>query len=131
MQTVLVEVNGSDAAADAVRVAADLAAAFGARLVAVSLMDGDPAHADAVRALQVTLSALGRELGLDVDVRSLHRFSGDELARQAREVRADVVVVGAPGVPGTPLGETTQHILDARVAPVLVVPAVTAGTGAS
>jgi nucleotide-binding universal stress UspA family protein len=100
----------------------DLAAALGARLVAVSLVDGIPAHADAGRAVQRRLQSLGRELGINVEVRTLHGHSNDELVQQARGVAADLVVFAGTLERPSHVGETVEQVLSLAHIPVLVVP---------
>jgi nucleotide-binding universal stress UspA family protein len=127
MQTILVSVDRSGVADRAATVAADLAAAFGARLVAVSVTDGaasqgGPLQDGAIPAVQRRLRSLGRELGIDVDVRSSHGRAGDELVRHIREVAADLVVIAAPESPEGSVGSVVEQVLSACGVPVLVVP---------
>ena len=122
MQTILVAVNESGAAVRAATTAADLAAALGARLVAVAVADAVPAHAEAIRAVQRRVESLGRELGIDVAVRTLLEGDDDALVEQAKAVSADlVVVVGAAERPGA-MGEAAERVLLTGRVPVLVVP---------
>jgi nucleotide-binding universal stress UspA family protein len=121
MQTILVAVDESGAAPHAAAVAADLAAAFGARLVAVSVTDGGSSVPTVVPAVQRQVRSLGRELGIDVDVRSSHGSAEEELVRQIRDVAADLVVVAAGDLPGSAAQVAEQVLARCRV-PVLVVP---------
>lgn len=122
MQTILVEINGSGVAARAASIAADLAAALGARLIAVSVFDGVPANADAVHAVQRRVQSLGRGLGIDVDVRTVHGDASDELLQQVRAVAPDLVVVAGNAERPGAIGVTAEQVLATCHVPVLVVP---------
>jgi len=122
MDTILLVVNESSVAVRAATIAADLAAGMGARLVAVSVVDGVRSPADAVRALQRRAQSLGRELGVHVDVVTLHGDGDDELVQHAAAVGADLVVIGGTAERPGSFGRTAERILAAGRAPVLVVP---------
>jgi nucleotide-binding universal stress UspA family protein len=123
METILVVVDESGVAERAVSMAADLAAGLGARLVAVSVVDGLTASVNVVRAVQRRVQSLGRELGIDVDVVTLHGHPVDEVVVQkARAVGADLVVVAGSGDQPDGVGETAGRLLHTWRLPVLVVP---------
>jgi nucleotide-binding universal stress UspA family protein len=112
MDTIMVVVGRSDE--HAATIATDLAAALGARLVAVSVADGARADVEAVRVVHRHVQAIGRQVGIRVDVRTLHGPDRGEVLRQAARERADVVVVGQhPEV---------EELVRSSPVPVLVVP---------
>lgn len=144
IRTIMVAVDDSSAAFRAAEVAVDLALALGARLVAVSVVDGvaaeepvlsvvwssspnhDRAQLTAVSAVQRHVRGLAVRAGIRVDVCTVHGRVADELLEQARHLRADLVVVGRadrPGVRLTHVGRTAEQVLEFCDVPVLVVPA--------
>jgi nucleotide-binding universal stress UspA family protein len=147
MRTIMVAVDDSSAAFRAAAVAVDLAAALGARLVAVSVVDGVRAEEpvlsgrhppipdqvssqlSAVRAVQRHVRGLAGRAGVDLDVRTVHGHVADSLLDQARHLAADLVVVGRvdrPGVRLAHVGRTAEQVLEFCDVPVLVVPALRA-----
>jgi nucleotide-binding universal stress UspA family protein len=144
IRTIMVAVNDSSAAFGAAAVAVDLATALGARLVAVSVVDGpqaeDPtlrrrqlngpdetgAQLAAVDAAQRHLRTLADRAGLELDLRTVRGRVADELLEQARHLVADLVVVGRTDRTGVRLGHvgrTAEEVLEFCEVPVLVVPA--------
>ncbi len=139
IRTIVLGVDDSAAAFHAAAVAVELAAALGAALVAVSVVDGltedlamppvpdtAPSAEDrAVRAAQRHVRALAERAGLAIDTRTLHGQVADRLLTVARECGADLVVVGRqdrPGVRLTHVGRTAEQVLEFSAVPVLVVP---------
>jgi len=145
IRTILVAVDDSTAAFRAAATAVDLAAALGARLVAVSVVDGADVRAPVGPAARVgptaddaaaglaTASAVQRHVrrlaeraGVEVDLRTVHGRVAEEVLDQARGVGADLVVVGRvdrPGVRIAHVGRTAEQVLEFSEVPVLVVPA--------
>ncbi len=139
IEKILVAVDDSSAAFKAAAVAVDLAASLKSRLVAVSVVDGphleDPHLAapgitvdqfEAVRAVQSHVRSLASRAGVGVEVRTLHGRVADELLKAARQLGADLVVVGRvdrPGLRVTHVGRTAEQVLEFCDVPVLVVPA--------
>jgi len=142
--TIMVAVDDSSAAFQAAEVAVDLAAALGARLVAVSVVDGAGAEEPvlvgrtlgsvarpgdqlaAMGAVQRHVRTLAGRAGVDLEVRTVHGHVADALLDQARELGADLVVVGRvdrPGVRLTHVGRTAEQVLEFCAVPVMVVPA--------
>lgn len=132
MQLILVAVDGHTVATRAVTVAADLAAALGARLAALSVLDGDPDRGELARGAQRQLEGLGRHLGVEVTVTSVHcdeRRHCDEFLSGIARLAPDLVVMPAPAPPAD-LGDAVADVLRSRRVPVLVVPADPPGPGA-
>jgi nucleotide-binding universal stress UspA family protein len=128
IDTILVAVDDTPAAAAAAVVAVDLATAMGAHLIAISVLDGG--HADVVRAAQQHVAHLADRAGLRVDLRTVHSAAPGALLDEARSTGADLVVVGRldpkAGGPAA-LSPTAEHALDFGDLPVLVVPAASNG----
>lgn len=144
IRTIMVAVDDSSAAFRAAGVAVDLAAALGARLVAVSVVDGAQAEEPALRGrswgsgdrpgdqlaamagVQRHVRALARRAAVELEVRTVRGHVADELLEQARLLEADLVVVGRvdrPGVRLTHVGRTAEQVLEFSTVPVMVVPA--------
>lgn len=124
IRTIVVAVDDSSAAFRAAATAVDLAAALGARLVAVSVVDG--ADAASAGAVHRHVHKLAERAGIEVDLRTVHGRVAEEVLDQARSVDADLVVVGRvdrPGLRIAHVGRTAEQVLEFCEVPVLVVPA--------
>lgn len=144
--TIVVGVDSSDAAREALRWAADEARLRGAKIVAVHAWSfvppapiGDPgmiaipsgdlaaqldAESQAARAdLDGTVAgALGSSPGVDVESRLVEEDAGDALVSASEGV--DLVVVGSHGKSGLRaalLGSVSRHVVDHAKCPVVVV----------
>jgi nucleotide-binding universal stress UspA family protein len=145
---IVVGVDGSDAAQEALRWAADEAKLRFAPLVAVSAWSfvpvqpiGDPgmlalpagdlagqlgAESDAARmALESAVSdALGREPGMEVEQKLVEGDAGDVLVAESES--AELLVVGSHGRSGIKaalLGSVSRHVVSHAACPVVVVKA--------
>jgi nucleotide-binding universal stress UspA family protein len=149
--TIMVAVDDSSAAFRAAAVAVDLARALGARVVAVSVVDGvlveapvpatqrlaedvaGDAQLVAAAAAQRHVGVLAARSGVVLEGRTVRGRVAEELLAQARDVGADLVVVGRvdrPGVRLAHVGRTAEQVLEFCDVPVLVVPAARpSGTG--
>jgi nucleotide-binding universal stress UspA family protein len=137
-RTIIWATDGSGPADRALPTALELAADSDGKLVVV--------HADEVLGIragnvplladeedvQRVLAAKVKELvesGVDANLRVIHgvnRDPADLIADVAREVKADVIVVGTRGhgrIAGMLLGSVTQRLLHVAPCPVLAVPA--------
>lgn len=133
---IVVGVDGSENAARAVHVAADLAALAGAEVVAVHAVgllegggDGTLTPADRHAALRDELEQRWcRELG-DAGVQTSHELRDGNpvvvLLAVAEEVGADLIVLGSRGLGGFPellLGSTSTQVSQHAPCPVVIVP---------
>lgn len=141
IRTILVAVDDSRAAFRAASVAVELADRLGARLVAVSVLDGvlaetpagvrprpglRPGGPDASVAAQRHVRELAARAGVEIELRTVRGHVADTLLDEARRVDAGLVVVGRvdrPGVRLTHVGRTAEQVLEFSEIPVLVVPA--------
>ncbi len=139
IKEILVAVDDSSAAFRAAGVAVELAAALRARLIAVSVVDGVAAEEPwlrpaagpvdeltAVRGAQSHVRGLADRADVPLEVRTVRGQVADQLLEAARDVGADLVVVGRvdrPGVRLTHVGRTAEQVLEFCEVPVLVVPA--------
>ena len=138
LRTILVATDFSPAAETAVERAADLAAAYGARLALVHAvawsddLDTGSEQADAAmlvlrQAAAARLEAAASPLrgrGLDPVTRVAVGPSSQVIIGAARELDADLVVVGTRGLTGwrhVLLGSTAQLVLEGAACPVLAV----------
>jgi nucleotide-binding universal stress UspA family protein len=134
--TVVVGTDGSSPAEEAVRTAAELAAAGGMRLVVVSAYgtapQGDPGASPVVppdRARAEEVSERGRvlaeELGVaDPEALTVEGPSADVLLEAALGARADLLVLGARGVTKPQralLGATANRVSHHATCDVLIV----------
>ncbi len=130
--TILVAVDGSEAAFHVAQVAVDLAAALGDRVVALSVLhDGDPgggpgagggpAAGGGLIAALGRVAAMARACGVPVETLRVHGRTEDQLLAHAARLRVRFVVVGRgdqhPAGPD-PIG----RVLDLSTVPVVVVP---------
>jgi nucleotide-binding universal stress UspA family protein len=135
--TVVWATDGSDAADRALPFAKELAAAPGARLLAVhvpELLAGRfvdyPMYVDDEELEAKIIGQVhdAREEGLDATytfLRTGHAGSAQLIVEAAREVGADVIVVGTRGhgpLAGLLVGSVTQRLLHLAPCPVLAVP---------
>jgi nucleotide-binding universal stress UspA family protein len=141
IRTILVVVDDTKPSQQAASVAVELAAAVGAQLVAVSVIDDgerssggpasststDAAHLEAVRAAQDRVRRLAAGTGLrGIDLRTIHSHAVDSLLKEARDAGADLVVVPrleARDNGTAVMAPSAARMLEHGVIPVLVVPA--------
>jgi nucleotide-binding universal stress UspA family protein len=137
-KTVLWATDGSEAAERALPFAKSLATAFDGALAVVHVKElmigragGYPVLADEEE-LEARIRAQVDELraeGFDATFKLVTRTGGHAahvIAEHARELGADVIVVGTRGyspVPGLLLGSITQRLLHIAPCPVFAVPA--------
>jgi nucleotide-binding universal stress UspA family protein len=136
-RTILWATDGSDVAAQAFPYALELAGAAGAKLVIahareifVGRAGGYPVLADEDELSELIEAQVEKAGACGVDVSSVVRtctagHSASMIAEIAREVGADLIVVGTHGhgrVGGLLLGSVTQGLLLAHVCPVLATP---------
>ena len=145
-KTIVVGVDGSDAALEALRWAADEARLRSASLVAVHAWSfipaqpiGDPGmlampagdlagqlgtESDAARSVleDAVSEALGAEPGVEIELRIAEGDAGDALV--AESLSAELVVVGSHGRSGFKaalLGSVSRHVVSHAACPVVVV----------
>jgi nucleotide-binding universal stress UspA family protein len=146
-KTIIWATDGSEAADRALPTALDLTAEASGKLLVVHAderMGGRAAGAHVIaneEDVQSQLVAKVNDLvesGIDASFRVVHgtnKDPADLIAEVAREIHADVIVVGTRGhgrVAGMLLGSVTQRLLHVAPCPVLAVPAkiaVAAGVG--
>jgi nucleotide-binding universal stress UspA family protein len=138
VSTVAVGVDGSATAAEAVRMAAELARRFEAKLVLLSAFDdsrrGSPVGAGESVELQWVTSPAARvretleraeedlkREGLDCSTRIDEGDPGDVLIRLAEECGADVLVVGNKGMQRRMLGSVPNTVTHKAGCSVFVV----------
>ncbi len=125
METIFAGTDLSASATNAVAWAADIASAFGARMIAVSAVEAQTIATDdqIEEQLKMTRSLLGAELErLGGDVRGVARFGDprDILINVTHQESADLIVVGAPTtVSGSGI---LRHLLHHAHSPIAVVP---------
>jgi nucleotide-binding universal stress UspA family protein len=146
--TIVVGVDGSDAARDALRWASDEARLRNAQLVAVHVWSfipaaalGDPgmlampagdlpgqlgAESEAASSVLETAvaEALGAEPAVEIDRRIVEGDAGEALVTEGAD--ADLIVVGSHGRSGFKaalLGSVSRHVVDHARCPVVVVKA--------
>ncbi|PKN56479.1 MAG: hypothetical protein CVU56_16090 [Deltaproteobacteria bacterium HGW-Deltaproteobacteria-14] len=127
----LVPVDGSEGSARGARYASELAELAGATVTLLHIIPAaeDPdAVADLLRAQRgpfaVACDAMGRELG-EVDHRIAYGEAASAIMRTAREVGADLIVLGSRGL--TPEEDAwtrslSRRLLSQATCPVLVIP---------
>jgi nucleotide-binding universal stress UspA family protein len=136
-KNIVVGTDGSATAEIAVRQAAELAKANGATLHVVSAYrpttaktQGAPGDewqilpSDLVDAVLTDAIALGHLLGVEVEVRGSRGDPAKAIVRIAKEVDADVVVVGNKGMRGTKrfvLGSVPNKVAHSAPCAVLIV----------
>lgn len=140
MRKILVAANDSNTARRAIDAGVELAASEGAELVfarVVSMLDFAPANNgngpeapparvpraedDAVLSGALALAA---EHGISARAELLVGYASKQILRLAREIDADVIVVGSRGlgpVKGAMLGSTSREVLAKADRPVMVV----------
>lgn len=146
MRTIMVAVDDSPAAFRAATVAVDLARRLSARLVAVTVVDGQlagepvpgrlrspaehpagqlAARRQAAQAAQQHVRVQASQLGVQIELRTTQGHVADALLEQAREISADLVVIGRAESARVHLGHvghTAEQVLEFSTVPVLVVP---------
>ena len=136
-ETVVVGTDGSETATIAVREAAELAKAHGgtlhvvssyrpasSRTVAAGSEQWQIMPADRVDAVLEEAAALGRVLGVAVEVHSTRSDPAAAIVRVAKEVGAGVVVVGNKGLKGAKrflLGSVPAKVAQEAPCAVLIV----------
>ena len=136
ISTLAVGFDGSSTAAEAVKVAAEMAEAFGAKLVLLSAFDGDAplrtegesvelqwAHNSSAR-ISDSIEEAERELrgrGIDCRTRIAEGDPADVLVRLARECDADVLVIGNKGMHRRFLGSVPNTVTRNAECSVFVV----------
>jgi nucleotide-binding universal stress UspA family protein len=125
VHVVVVGVDGSPASDAALAHAVDVAARSGARLRVVEVVAGE-ADVDAATARLAEAVAGARDRGLAVDVAVPVGDPASELAAQADEAAAGLVVVGTRGRSGPDdlLGSVARSVVHRMRRPTLVVPLV-------
>jgi nucleotide-binding universal stress UspA family protein len=138
VSTVAVGVDGSATAAEAVKMAAELARKFEAKLVLLSAFEDshgasavDPRQSielqwvtNPAARVRETLARAEEDLkhdGLDCSTRSAKGHPGDVLVRLAEECGADVLVVGNKGMQRRVLGSVPNTVTHKAGCSVLVV----------
>lgn len=140
---ILVPVDGSDISFSAVKHAAEIAHAFEAQLILVSLVAEDPfnqadfyysatimkeyfvqAYANAQEALSQA-HQMAAKICKNIDTKIIKgEVSAEQMVKTAVEVEADLIVMGSHGRKGFQkmiLGSFAQDVLNKTVLPVLVV----------
>jgi nucleotide-binding universal stress UspA family protein len=148
-KTIIWATDGSESADRALPTALDLTAEAHGKLLVVHAdahlggrAGGVPVIADEEDVQSELVSKVNElvESGIDASFRAVHgtnKDPADLIAALAREVDADVIIVGTRGhgrVAGMLLGSVTQRLLHVAPCPVLVVPAkvpAEAGVGTS
>ncbi len=138
MKRILVGVDGSEPAARAARLAAEIAVRFGARLTlayvvqrlllppdayGLSVEQVEQEHAAFAQKLLAAARAKLDEPGLVVDALVLNGSPAESLADAAGQLDADLVVVGSRGrgaVARSLLGSVTDRLVHVCPKPVLV-----------
>lgn len=141
-QHILVPVDGSETAYAALAQAADLAKAFQAKVTVVQVLTLDPYIAAEYITAQQTNELIERarrsieedlknaqakfaEFGIEADTQLLEGQSiSTEIAKAAKQLNADVVVIGSHGRTGLKkllLGSVAQSVLGEVDVPVLIV----------
>ena len=143
IERVLLCVDGSPAALAAARLAIGLAAGWraavravyvaqdagiGAAIDAIGMGRLPPAEQRLAKAATGVLDhivELGRAGGAKVETKLVWGEPFEELLREARTYRPDIVAIGRAGRrgPGPALGAVTEHLLEFAEWPVIVVPA--------
>jgi nucleotide-binding universal stress UspA family protein len=138
MKRIVIAMDGSASAAEAVRVGVDLAVEQGAavtfvhvtspafatpagRLAAATLLELIPVQ-EVDTALNAA-AALARAAGVDADIEIVFGDAADEIVAYADTIDADMIVVGSRGlgtVMGLLLGSVSSAILQEARRPVLV-----------
>jgi nucleotide-binding universal stress UspA family protein len=138
---IVVGVDGSAAAKEAVQLALHEATLRGTRVRAVhawsavvpvpmtgpgyvGTIDREPVRAAAEERLRSTVEAVAGERAADVERVLVEGPAGDAILEQAHD--AELIVVGQRGrgaVAGLVLGSVSQHVLHHAHCPVLIVPA--------
>lgn len=139
MNKILVALDGSDPSQHALRMGADIAARYGARLIAlyvippavfppdaypIGVQDIEAAHATWAEKMLRDVVVRLEEPGVAVDRRILAGAPADEIARVAREEGVDLVVVGSRGRSAAArvlLGSVSDRLVHICERPVLVV----------
>ncbi len=137
IRTVLLATDMSNASEAATDVALDLAATYGARLLAVSVIDPGSlrlpggrwgARVDQVREererVATELVARGRSAGVAVDFLVWQGDPGESIVEAATSEEADLIVVGSHGrgaVGRFLIGSVSDHVVRHASVPVLVV----------
>lgn len=133
-------IDGSRASMVAARSAIDLALLWHSRLRAVYVVetgDGSPAGAPGPAMRESGRAALGRvramavERGVEVETEVLEGIPFEAILRDAREWKADIIVMGRTGRMGAArvlLGSEAERVLEFTDRPVLIVPSTEAVT---
>jgi nucleotide-binding universal stress UspA family protein len=137
-QRIVIGVDGSPGAQRAVQVGAELAAATGARVLAVHVVsntwllelgaiqvDTDPLVQNARAHLAGEWTASLRDPGVDYSVELVQGDPGRVLIEYAESHGAGLIVVGASrhsGLRDELIGGTAHHVVNRSILPVLVVP---------
>lgn len=136
-ETVLVATDSSDESRAALAHAVDLAAAVGATVHVVTVLEvrGNPmtfgvgevdALSDAAEDLLAELRAVHDGRPVDIESTILRGKPANTLLEYAAEIEADIIVAGqrgAGGITGTLLGSTTDRLARLTDRPLVVVPA--------
>ena len=116
-------VDGSEAAANAVRFGRVIAGPLQAEVTVLGVIEGPADRATIEQALEEASSILA-EKGIECQLLELEGGPGDEIAETTREGKFDLVVLGASGqhrAGGFPVGATTYSAIQFVPAAVLVV----------
>ena len=127
MERILVAIDGSSSAHEALHVALDLAAEQGTPVTIAHVVDasngGVLPDAKDDDALQEALE-LARHAEVEPELTLLHGDAAAELAKLAEEIDADLVIVGSRGLgraSASLLGSVSRSTLEACKRPVMVV----------
>jgi nucleotide-binding universal stress UspA family protein len=135
IRTILVAVDDTAAALAGARFAVDLAASCGATIhaLAVSAQTQPPEPDEGIGGTERTASAvldyvvrLSRQAGVRAETAVKRGEPAARILAHAREVKADIVVLGRSGLAGLGqpyIGSQTRHVLEFTEWPVVVVPA--------
>lgn len=121
---ILLPVDGSDAGRGAIHRALALASKHAARVHAVHVVEtdryGEPARSstellvddleDAGNEHLDEVRAIGEARGVEVTTRCCHGHAAEEILGHAAAVDADLVVMGATGASGKPVGNVTRAV---------------------
>ena len=143
MKTILLGTDGSPSAAQALELAIELARETDARLVTLTVRtlephgDRDAPHGDnmdiqpVVEEIADEAASAARLLGVDAEARTAYGAPAAQIAEVAKELGADLVVVGShgrSGFAGAVLGSVSRALVSCSPVPVMVVRGVPTGT---
>lgn len=129
MERILIAIDGSEAAFDALHVGVDLAAEEGTSVTIVHVIDGDndgPAsdsHPDRDDALREAV-VIARRAEIEPDLELATGDAAEEVSKLAEQIDADLVIVGSRGLgkaSAVLMGSVSRSLLSHCKRPVMVV----------